>query len=90
MPVRLYLVDAIPLTAVGKVFKPAQHAVAELLATLAPAGASVAVAVAAHPEHGSLITVAWSGVAQAERAELARQTDERLDPLTMRHVLVWR
>ena len=96
VPVRLYLVDAIPLTAVGKVFKPAlrwqaaERAVAAMLADLTPAGVSLAVEVGAHAEHGSLITVAWSNVPEPERARLARQVDERLDPLTMRHVLVWR
>ena len=95
VPVRLYLVDAIPLTAVGKVFKPAlrwqaaERAVAAMLTDLTPAGVSLAVEVGAHAAHGSLITVAWSGVPEPERARLARQVDERLDPLTMRHVLVW-
>ncbi|WHZ09652.1 MAG: Long-chain-fatty-acid--CoA ligase [Burkholderiaceae bacterium] len=96
VPVHLFLVDAIPLTAVGKVFKPAlrwqaaRHAVAGMLADLTPDGASLSVEVGAHPEHGSLITVAWSGVADADRARLAQQANERLDPLVMRHELVWR
>ena len=95
VPVRLYLVDAIPLTAVGKIFKPAlrwqaaQRAVTALLTDLAPAGASLAVDVGPHAEHGSLITVGWGGVPEAERAHLGQQVDERLDPLTLRHVQVW-
>lgn len=95
VPVRLYLVDAIPLTAVGKVFKPAlrwqaaERAVADMLADLTPSGASLRVEVGAHPEHGSLITVTWRDVPEADRARLAGQTDARLDPLTLRHVLVW-
>ena len=96
VPVHLYLVDAIPLTAVGKVFKPAlrweaaRRAVTAMLADLTPGGASLAVDVAAHPEHGSLITVAWSGVTPKDRVGLAQQANERLDPLVMRHELVWR
>jgi fatty-acyl-CoA synthase len=96
VPVHLYIIDAIPLTAVGKVFKPAlrwdaaRRAVTAMLVDLVPDGASLAVEVGAHPEHGSLISVAWSGVAEADRARLTQQVDARLDPLVTRHELVWR
>ena len=95
-PVEVIFVDAIPLTAVGKVFKPAlrwhaaQRAVTRMLDALAPAGASLAVEVGADAVHGSLITVAVTGVAEPARAALAARIDERLDPLVMRHQIVWR
>ena len=95
-PVQLYFVDALPLTAVGKVFKPAlrrdaaQRAVTRLLADLAPAGGSLEVDVGAHAVHGSVITVVATGVAEADRAMLATRLKERLDPLVLRHEISWR
>ena len=95
VPVHLYFVDTIALTAVGKVFKPAlrwdatQRAVSRMLAGLAPAGAAINVAVGAHAAHGSLITVAISGVTQADREPLTQQVDARLNPLVTRHEIVW-
>ena len=95
VPVQLYFIDAIPLTAVGKVFKPAlrldaaRRAVGRLLADLAPDGAAIQVETGAHAEHGDLITVRIDGVAEAGRAALGRQVDARLDPLVMKHRIVW-
>jgi fatty-acyl-CoA synthase len=95
VPVNVYLINPIPLTAVGKVFKPAlrwdaaQRAVSRMLADLQPPGAAITVAVGAHAVHGSLITVGISGVAESARARLAQQVQERLDPLAMRHAIGW-
>jgi fatty-acyl-CoA synthase len=96
VPVALWFVEALPLTAVGKVFKPAlrrdaaQRCVTALLADLEGHGIELAVQVDAHPEHGSLISVGVAGAQGAARAAIARQIDERLDPLTLRHEIVWR
>jgi fatty-acyl-CoA synthase len=95
VPVEVYFIDAIPLTAVGKVFKPAlrwdatRRAVERLLADLAPAGGSLQVAVGAHAEHGNLIEVIVSGAADADRAIVGQRLRERLDPLVMRHEISW-
>jgi fatty-acyl-CoA synthase len=95
VPVQIYFTDAIPLTAVGKVFKPAlrldatRRAVGRLLAGLAPPGSEIEVDVAPHPEHGSLISVRVAGVGAGEREALARQLGARLDPLTIRSEIVW-
>ena len=68
VPVQIYFTDAIPLTAVGKVFKPAlrldatRRAVGRLLVGLAPQGAEIVFEVGQHAEHGSLITVRVCGV----------------------------
>ena len=96
VPVNLYFVETVPLTAVGKVFKPAlrwdaaQRAVTRMLGALKRPGVDLAVHVGAHEEHGSLITVAIAGVPEDERASLERQVRERLDPLTLRHEITWR
>lgn len=95
VPVQLYFIEAIPLTAVGKVFKPAlrldaaQRAVHRMLADLPPPGAEMRVEVGAHAAHGDLITVYMEGVAEEARGALARQIDARLDPLTTKHEVVW-
>ena len=94
-PVQVYFVETVPLTAVGKVFKPAlrwdaaQRAVTRMLADLQQSGREVSVKVGAHPAHGSLITVAIAGAAEGGRAALERQVKERLDPLVLRHEIVW-
>ena len=95
VPVRIYFIDAVPLTAVGKVFKPAlrwdaaQRAVTRLLADVPIGAQRLAVQVGAHAEHGSLISVSIAGASEIERAALQMQIDQRLDPLTMRHTIVW-
>jgi fatty-acyl-CoA synthase len=95
VPVQLYVVDAIPLTAVGKVFKPAlrldaaERAVGRMLADLARDGTGIRVEAKAHAEHGHLLTVRIAGVAEADRAALQRQVAARLDPLVMKHAVAW-
>ena len=95
VPVKLYLIDAVPLTGVGKVFKPAlrldaaRRMVDALLADLVPTGASLDVAVQAHEVHGHLISVRLAGVAAAQRAALEARLHERLNPLVMRHDVTW-
>ena len=94
-PVQVYLIDAIPLTAVGKIFKPqlrwdaARRKVAKMLADLQEPGLDIAVTVAAHPVHGSLITVRLPGWPESQRAAIEREVHQRLDPLTTRHEVAW-
>jgi fatty-acyl-CoA synthase len=95
VPVQVYFIDAIPLTAVGKVFKPAlrveatRRAVSRMLAGLAPDGVAIEVEVGAHEMHGQLITVRLAGVAETARAALAHKVRGRLDPLTTKHGIAW-
>ncbi len=94
VPVHLYFIEAIPLTGVGKVFKPAlrwdatERAVSLMLADLQPRGGHLTVEVGVHASYGSLITVAITGVAEPARALLVQQVHERLNPLVMRHEVV--
>ncbi|MGE4242983.1 acyl-CoA synthetase [Ramlibacter sp.] len=95
VPVQLYVVDTIPLTAVGKVFKPAlrlqaaERAVRRLLALLEKDGCTVDVNVASHKEHGTLIGVTLSGEPAGGREAALVLAKARLDPLTMKHELRW-
>ena len=93
VPVALHLIDPMPLTGVGKVFKPAlrwdaaARVARGLLADLPTPAADVSAG--AHPVHGSLISVSFAGVAPAEREALGRAVVERLGPLPMRHAIDW-
>ncbi len=66
VPVAVILIDAIPLTGVGKVFKPqlrwdaAQRVFSATLQPLEALGVRVQVAVGAHGSHGTLATVTLS------------------------------
>jgi fatty-acyl-CoA synthase len=94
VPVAIHLVDPMPLTGVGKVFKPAlrwdaaKRVAGRMLADLSLPG--LRIDAGAHPVHGSLITVTIEGVPQGERADIAKAVQERLGPLTIRHEIDWR
>jgi len=96
VPVEVLFIDAIPLTAVGKVFKPtlrfaaAQRVVRRMLADLLPVAVEATVEVGADPVHGSLITVILKGLPEEHEAHLGAQIRQRLNPLVMRHTIVWR
>lgn len=90
VPVAIHIVEAIPLTGVGKVFKPAlredatQRVATALLADLGVERLSVTVG--ADPAHGSMITVTVDhGTGEALRKQIAA----RLDPLPLRHRVAW-
>ncbi|VWX61632.1 Acyl-CoA synthetase [Burkholderiales bacterium 8X] len=95
VPVQLYAVDTIPLTAVGKVFKPelrqqaAVRAVRRLLAFLEKDGCTLDVTAASHKEHGTLISVTIGGEPAGGREAALVLAKTKLDPLTMKHELSW-
>jgi fatty-acyl-CoA synthase len=94
VPVAVHFVDPMPLTGVGKVFKPALRwdaATRVARALLADLPLRVDdVTTGAHPVHGSLIAVTLAEVPQAEREAAARAVGERLGPLPLRHAVDWR
>lgn len=91
-PSNLYIIDVMPLTGVGKIFKPAlRHdaAVKVFDAELAPLrenGTEISVAVENHPVHGSLATVTASG---GDEGVIRAAITDKLGPYTMRHEIVW-
>ncbi|MCA0240665.1 MAG: acyl-CoA synthetase [Proteobacteria bacterium] len=95
IPVQLYVIDAMPQTAVGKVYKPAlrhdaaERALRRLLDFVPAAGGALEVRVGPHAAHGTLAEVTLAGPAERREAWLA-QAKEQLDPLTLRHALAWR
>jgi fatty-acyl-CoA synthase len=94
-PVHVYLVETIPLTGVGKVFKPqlrwdaAQRKVGQMLADLQRPGLDIAVSVGSHVVHGSLITVHVHGVSEGGRKGIEDELHRRLGPLVMKHEIAW-
>jgi fatty-acyl-CoA synthase len=95
VPVQIVLIDPMPLTGVGKVFKPqlrwdaAQRVFAQSLSPLIAQGIRYQVGVGAHDTHGSLASVTIPGVPIGSREAVARQVHERLDPFVIRHEIHW-
>jgi fatty-acyl-CoA synthase len=95
VPVEVVLLDSMPLTGVGKVFKPAirwdsaQRTFDDVLAPLREEGVDLSVSVGAHGTHGSLATVTARGVQAADRDNVHKRVDDLLGPFAMAHVLQW-
>ena len=91
VPVALHFVDPMPLTAVGKIFKPAlridamRRVAQQLLEGLSVDGENLRVEVTADARLGHLVRVSLGGARGAERDRLAAAVHQRLDPLTVRH-----
>ncbi len=91
-PADLTILDAMPLTGVGKIFKPSLRydaAVKVFTSELAPLcqnGTDIAVTVDNHPVHGTVATVTVRG---GERETLAPLIAEKLGSYTLRHEVVW-
>ncbi|MDA1101332.1 MAG: acyl-CoA synthetase [Proteobacteria bacterium] len=89
-PVNLWLLDAMPQTAVGKIFKPAlrwdaiKRVFTELLAPVAEAAdVEIAVAAGASDVHGTLATITGTGANSND--ELKRKIDQILAPFSIKY-----
>lgn len=95
VPVQVIAVDPMPLTGVGKVFKPqlrwdaASRVFAGALTPIRERGIDCRVEVGAHGSHGSLATVTLRNVPDDQRAALAEDVHRLLNPFVMRHEIVW-
>ncbi len=97
VPVQVHVIAAIPLTGVGKVFKPqlrwdaTRDVFAALLAPLAGKGVTVQVQVGADGTHGTLATVSLEGCTDlAGRTAVEEQVGVALNPFVIRHQIVWK
>ena len=99
VPVAVRLIDAVPLTGVGKVFKPqlrwdaAQTVFAQLLAPLSTDTVKVTVVVVADGQHGTLarVTLQTAGgeaLAPAVREAAVQRVHSVLNPFVIRHVVL--
>ncbi|MFC4272297.1 acyl-CoA synthetase [Sneathiella chungangensis] len=91
-PADLTIIDAMPLTGVGKIFKPAlRHdaAVKVFDADLAPFrvnGVDISVSVDNHPVHGSVAEITVTG---GDKEVLGQQIADKLGSYTLRHEVIW-
>ena len=91
VPVALYFIDAMPLTAVGKIFKPTlrQDAVLRaargLLDELAGPGCEIGLQLRPDALHGQVLSVALSGGDAGQRQRIAQAVQARLAPLALQH-----
>jgi fatty-acyl-CoA synthase len=95
VPVQINLIDMMPLTGVGKVFKPklrwnaAQRVFTQRLAPLIEQGIRCEVSVGPDDTHGSLAIVTIKNVPTGSREAVAQQIHESLNPFVIRHQIEW-
>ena len=91
VPVALHFIDVMPLTAVGKIFKPTLRQDATLrmaralLADLAGPGCSLQLALRPDALHGQVLSVSVRCEDAAQRVPLALAVQARLAPLALHH-----
>jgi fatty-acyl-CoA synthase len=92
-PVNVFLIETMPLTAVGKIFKPAlrwaaaETVFAEILAPVAEdSGREVGVSVGSDDVYGAIATVRVGG---GRDDTIAARVAELLAPFTLRHKILW-
>jgi fatty-acyl-CoA synthase len=94
-PVQVIPIDPMPLTGVGKVFKPqlrwdaARRVFTTILAPLRDRGIDCSVNVGAHGSHGSLATVTLSRVPPDQHEPIENEVHMLLAPFVMRHEVVF-
>jgi fatty-acyl-CoA synthase len=95
IPARIIPIDPMPLTGVGKVFKPqlrwdaAKRVFTGVLAPLVERGINCQVEVGPHGSHGSIATVTIAQVPEQKREAIADEVHILLAPFVMRHQIVY-
>jgi fatty-acyl-CoA synthase len=95
VPVQIIPIDPMPLTGVGKVFKPqlrwdaAKRVFTSVLTPLVETGINCKVQVGPHGSHGSIATVTLAQVPEPKREAVANEVDTLLAPFVMRHQIVY-
>ena len=91
VPVQIIPIDPMPLTGVGKVFKPqlrwdaAKRVFTNVLAPLTERGINFKVQVGPHGSHGSIATITIMHVPKHKREAVANEVHTLLAPFVMRH-----
>lgn len=95
VPVQIIPVDPMPLTGVGKVFKPqlrwdaATRVFTSVLAPLVEKGIDCKVKVGPHGSHGSIATVTLGHLPERQREAVAGEVQALLAPYVIRHEIVY-
>ncbi len=93
VPKEIYIIDHIPLTAVGKIFKPAlrwdaiQRTYAKELAALGPLAQSVAITVSEDKVHGTVAAIRIQAAAGADSEQIRKRVGELLARFTVHYEL---
>jgi len=96
VPVQIFCIDPMPLTGVGKVFKPqlrwdaATRALTKSLVPLAEKGIDCSVQVGPHGTHGSMATVTVGHVPDRKRDAVAEEVHTMLAPFVLHHEIVFK
>jgi fatty-acyl-CoA synthase len=96
VPVSVISIETMPLTGVGKVFKPqlrwdaAERVFTNALEPLAELGIRLEISVGAHETHGTLARVTIVGASESAHENIARQVHAVLAPFVIRHEIGWR
>jgi fatty-acyl-CoA synthase len=94
VPVQIIPIDPMPLTGVGKVFKPqlrwdaATRVFTKVLTPLRDRGIDCTVKVGPHGSHGSIATVTLARVPEETREAVANEVHTLLAPFVIRHEVV--
>jgi fatty-acyl-CoA synthase len=95
VPKSIVILDQMPVTTVGKIFKPplrcdAVHRVyTEALATVLPADFSCEVRVESHQQYGMLATLVLSGIPEEQQAQVYDQIARALGAYVVKYQIQW-
>jgi fatty-acyl-CoA synthase len=96
IPKSIVILDQMPLTAVGKIFKPplrsdaVRRVYAEALSAVLPAHLSWEVQVEPNQQHGMLATLVLSDVPEEQRAHVHEQIARALGAYVVKYQIQWR
>jgi fatty-acyl-CoA synthase len=96
IPKGIVILDQMPLTTVGKIFKPplrsdaVRRVYAEALSSVLPAHLSWEIQVEPNPQHGMLATLILSGIPEEQRAQVHEQIARALGVYVVKYQIQWR
>jgi fatty-acyl-CoA synthase len=96
IPKSIVILDQMPLTAVGKIFKPplrsdaVRRVYAEAISAVLPALLSWEVQVEPNQQYGMLATLILSGVPEEQRAHVHEQIARALDVYVVKYQIEWK
>jgi fatty-acyl-CoA synthase len=95
VPVEVFILDALPLTAVGKIFKPAlryqaiAHAMMQAVDSVAPGRVAAEVDVGPHDRYGTFARVRATERNPGARADAEQLIADKLGQLAIRYEVEW-
>jgi fatty-acyl-CoA synthase len=96
VPKSIVILDQMPVTAVGKIFKPplrsdaVRRVYTEALSAVLPADLSWEVQVEPNPQYGMLATLVLSGAPEDQRAHVQEQIARALGAYVVKYQIQWR